>query len=280
MATRIVSLPLVCKKVFLSALVAVGSLSAAAQAYKVTNIVSDGSVPAPTVDANFINPWAISVSGTWWISTAGTGYNYVVASAGTIGGKVIVPSATNQTNPGFPAGSVTTAGATGMLLPLPNGTKASFIFSTLDGTISGWNGKVGALNGPPPICPIVVNNNAAEASYPGLAILNTSTRSYVLTANFETASKIEVYDDTFQPTTLAGSFTDPTLPAGYAPFAVHILGSQVWVSYAKRTSTAPYATVNGSGRENRPTRIGQGQPPSEPYSEFANCHASSRDAKT
>jgi uncharacterized protein (TIGR03118 family) len=221
-------------------------LSAAAQAYKVTNIVSDGSVPAQTMDANFINPWAMSTSGTWWISAQGTGYNYIVAPAGTIGGKVIVPSATNQANAGFPAGSVTTGGATGMILA--NGTKASFIFSTLDGTISGWNSKVGATNAvPATICQIVVNNNAAGASYPGLAILNTSTRSYVLAANFGTGNTIEVYDDTFKATKLAGSFTDPSLPAGYGPFAVHVLGSQVWVSYAQRTATAPFTAVPGRG---------------------------------
>ncbi len=236
MATRIISLS------FLSAVLVVGSLPAAAQAYKVTNIISDGSVPATTMDASFINPWAISTSPTWWIATGGAGYDYVVAAAGTIGFKVIVPSATNQTSPGYPAGSVTTAGSTGMLLP--NLTKASFIFSTLDGTISGWNSKLGTANA---ICQIVVNNNAAGASYPGLAILNTSTRSYVLAANFGTANAIEVYDDTFQPTKLAGSFTDPGLPSGYGPFSVHVLGSQVWVSYAKRTATAPYGTVNGGG---------------------------------
>src|SRR5579871_1716048 len=128
-----------------SALLAVALANpAAAQtsgAYKVTNLISDGSVPANVTDAGFINPWAISTSSTWWISTANTGFNYVVAStptAGTINFKVVVPpgSATTGTTSGLPAGSVTTAGASGMILP--NGTKASFIFSTLDGTISGW----------------------------------------------------------------------------------------------------------------------------------------------
>src|SRR4051794_13156900 len=52
--------------------------------YKVTNIVSDGSVPAITTDANFINPWAISASPTWWISAQGTGFSYVIPAAGTI----------------------------------------------------------------------------------------------------------------------------------------------------------------------------------------------------
>lgn len=220
------------------------SLSAGAQAYKVANLISDGSVTAAVTDPNFINPWAISSSPTWWISTAGTGYNYVVAAAGTISFKVVVPAASGvPTATGLPAGSVTTAGASGMLLT--NGTKASFIFSTLDGTISGWNSKLGTANA---ICTIMVNNSAAGASYPGLAILNANaTTSYILAANFGTGNGIEVYDSTFQKTSLAGSFKDPNLPAGYAPFSVHILGTQIFVAYAPRTTTAPFLPVAGTG---------------------------------
>ena len=216
-------------------------------AYKVTNLISDGSVTANVTDASFINPWAISSSSTWWISTANTGLNYVVASTptpGTINFKVVVPpgSATTGAASGFPAGSVTTAGASGMILP--NGTKASFIFSTLDGTIAGWNSKLGTAGA---ICQIVVDHSASGASYPGLAILNTSaTTSYILAANFA-GNAIEVYDSTFQPAKLAGSFTDPLLPAGYAPFSVHVLNNKVYVAYALRTSTAPYRTVDAVG---------------------------------
>jgi len=232
--------------VFAFVLGAVG-VSAGAQAYKVTNIISDGSVPAPAIEPNFINPWAISSSGTWWISAEGTGYNYVVPSTGATAGTksfaVIVPTAKSpNTSPGFPAGSVTTAGASGMILP--NGTKASFIFSTLDGTISGWNSKLGTNNA---VSQVVINNSAAGASYPGLAILNTSTSSYVLAPDFGTGTAVEVYDNTFKPTKLAGSFTDPNLPANYAPYAIHILGTQIFVTYALRSANLPYTTVTGSG---------------------------------
>src|ERR1700712_2574746 len=80
-----------------------------AQAYKVTNILSDGSVPAALTDPNFINPWAISTSGTWWISAQGSGFNYVVSSTGVLNFKVIVPAASGlSTATGLPAGSVTT----------------------------------------------------------------------------------------------------------------------------------------------------------------------------
>src|SRR5438105_3819641 len=202
----------------LAALSASSAHAQVAGAYKVTNLISDGSVPAAVTDSSFLNPWAMSVSGTWWISNANTGFNYVVSSTtSTISFKVIVPPASG-TGTGFPAGSVTTASSVGMILP--NGTKASFLFATLDGTISGWNSKLGTANA---VCQIVINNSSAGASYPGLALLNTATASYLLVPNFGTGNSVEVYDSNFKSTKLAGSFTDPNLPSGYAPFSIHIL---------------------------------------------------------
>jgi uncharacterized protein (TIGR03118 family) len=222
----------------LGAVVLCGMVSA--QTYQVTNIVSDGSVPATNMDAAFINPWAISASPTWWISTEGSGFNYVVQTAGTIPFKVVVPAA--STGAGQPTGDVTTAGTTGMVLP--NGTKASFLFSTLDGTISGWNSALGEGGA---VAQIAINNNAAGASYPGLAVINTATASYILAPNFGTGNAIEVYNGSFARTTLPGSFTDPNLPAGYSPFSVHVIGTQVFVAYALRSAAAPYTSVNALG---------------------------------
>jgi hypothetical protein len=86
------------------------------------------------------------------------------------------------------------------------------------------------------ICKIVINNNAAGAVYPGLAILNiapagTTTTSYILAPNFASGN-IEVYDSNFKATKLGSNFSDPSLPPGYSPWSVHVLGTQVFVAYA------------------------------------------------
>src|ERR1700742_3622674 len=228
----------------LSILTAAPVRSLHAQAYQVTNLISDGSVKANTMDPNFLNPWGISVSPVWWISTANSGFNYVVnGTTDAIMFKVAVAPGSSSSATGLPAGSVTTAGASGMVLS--NGAKASFLFSTLDGTISGWNGALGTAT---PTTLIAVNNTSAGASYPGLALLNANaTTSYILAPNFGAANKIEVYDQTFKPATLSGSFTDPNLPAGYSPWSIHILNNQVWVAYALRSTTAPFVPVPGVG---------------------------------
>ncbi len=52
--------------------------------YQVTNIISDGSVPALVTDPNFINPWGISIGTAFWINTNATGFDYVALTSGTI----------------------------------------------------------------------------------------------------------------------------------------------------------------------------------------------------
>ena len=209
------------------------ALSSHAQAFTVNNILSDGSVPAQATDTSFINPWGFSASPNWWISAQGSGQNFVLPVTGVTAFKVIVPLAAQPTLAGLPAGSVTTSGSTGFLLP--NGTAPSFFFSTLDGTISGWNSKLGTAGA---ISQIVVNNSSTGAAYTGLALLNTASASFLLAPNFS-AGKIEVYNSTYQAAKLAGSFTDPNLPTGYFPFAIHILGTQIFVTYAQHASTTP-----------------------------------------
>ena len=233
---------------FTAAALSVPAAAQTAGTYTVTNLVSDGSVPATVTDAKFINPWAMSTSGTWWVSTQGSGFNYVVQTTPAIAGKVVVPAFSNvSTAIGQPTGSVSTAAASGMLLS--NNTKASFLFSTLDGTISGWNTPLGAPGAnPPAVALIAINNNAAGAVYNGLAIINNAAGSFLLAPNFGTANKIEVYDSTFKPATLSGgTFTDPTLPATYSPYGVHLIGSSVYVTYAVRSATAPFTPVGGIG---------------------------------
>ena len=227
------------------------SLAAAQTAgtYQVTNVISDGSVPAATMDSNFINPWAITPTGTFWMNTQGTGFSYVVPTAGTISFKVSIPAASGVTTTiGSPTGAVSAASAaTGYILS--NGTKASFIFDSLDGLISGWNSKLGATVSPIPVALPIVNNSSIGAVYTGLGIVTNATGTFLLAADFGTPNAVEVYDSNFAKAKLAGSFTDPSLPANYVPYSIHVLGTQIYVAYALRTGTSQstYQAVFGEG---------------------------------
>lgn len=216
--------------------------------YQVTNILSDGFVPAATVDAGFVDPWGVSGTRTLWIDTAVTGFSYVVPivtpapPALPIAFKAIVPPAPGTTGAGQPTGTIQNT-STGFILS--NGIKASFLFATLDGTISGWNSATSAGGN---VSLIAVNNSAKKAVYTDMALLTNTTGTFVLVPNFGAGANVEVYNTSFQLSPLAGSFTDPNTPAGYSPYGIHVIGSQVYVTYMLRTvpPTSAYQEVLGT----------------------------------
>jgi uncharacterized protein (TIGR03118 family) len=238
------------------------SLSASAQTagtYTVSNLVSDGSVPATIMDPNFINPWGVTNS-TFWINTQGTGLDYVLSPTNfppfppltppatpAFAFKITIPAAGGATTAtGSPSGAASTgAASTGFLLS--NGTKATFLFASLDGIITGWNSGLGT-NGA--VARVAIDNSAAGAVYTSLGIVTNTTGTFILAANFGKGSTLEVYDNKFASAKLAGSFTDPNLPAGYVPYAVHVIGTQVFVTYALRATTGGPTIAPGNGLVN------------------------------
>jgi uncharacterized protein (TIGR03118 family) len=237
------------------------ALPAAAQTagtYTVSNLVSDGFVPATITDTNFINPWGVT-NATFWINAQATGFNYVISPTNfppfpalvppatpAIAFKISIPAATGGTTAtGSPTGAASTGAATGFVLP--NGTKASFLFASLDGIITGWNNKLGTAGA---VAQVAINNSAAGAVYTDMALVTNTTGSFLLAANFGKAAAIEVYDSSFAVAKLAGSFTDPSLPANYVPYSVHAIGTQVFVTYALRGATGGPTIAPGNGMVN------------------------------
>ena len=84
---------------------------------------------------------------------------------------------------------------------------------------------------------IGVNRSAAGADYRGLAIANNGVSTLLYAANFGQGT-VDVFDQHFAPATpSSGAFTDPNLPAGFAPFNVQTLGNHVFVTYAQKNGT-------------------------------------------
>ena len=187
------------------------------------NLVSDIPGLANTTDPNLVNPWGISNSATspYWISDQGTNKSTLYNGLG-------VPSATIVTIPpvGIPSGPTgqvaVAAGVTGFVVPGTT-TTAHFIFATLDGTIAAWASGATA----------VTAATTPGAVFTGLALANNGTANYLYAANFINGGGIQVFNSTFASTTLAGSFTDPTLPVGYAPFNVELMNGKIYVAFAK-----------------------------------------------
>jgi uncharacterized protein (TIGR03118 family) len=210
------------QKIFVTA-----SAKSPSQFYLQHNLISDGFVPADLTDVNLVNAWGL-VSGPttpWWIADNGTGKTTLFnVSTGSIVTEFTVPGAGG--GQGNPTGLVFNGGSgfvvnNGVGAPAP----ARFIFSSEDGTISAFKGA--------PIVTVVPNAQAPAhgAIYKGLAIDSATAGQFLYATDFHNA-KVDVFDSAFHLVTLAGSFTDPNLPAGFAPFGIQNINGTIYVTYA------------------------------------------------
>jgi uncharacterized protein (TIGR03118 family) len=188
--------------------------------YSQTNLVSNTAGVGTTTDPQLLNPWGISIlpGQDFWIANNNSGTSTLYDAEGNKNALVVtIPGAARNPNgncsPGCPTGNVSNG----------NGGYfggGSFIFDTEDGIIANWTGGTSAV--------VAYDNSASGAVYKGLALLNGT---FLLAANFN-SGKVDVYDRNFNPTSLSGSFTDPKLPAGFAPHGIHVIGNQIYVAYA------------------------------------------------
>jgi len=218
-----------------------------ADSFSQTNLVSDGFVPAANIDANLINPWglAFSAQGPFWIADNGSGVATIKNGAGmpqTVLGQSSITIATpsGQTTPAAPTGEVFNFTQQGFNISSGGKTgSAVFLFATEDGTISGWNPAVNAGSS------VLAVDNSMEgngAVYKGLAIAQTGGDASLYAANFRNGT-VDVFNSSFQQ---VNSFTDPNLPAGYAPFNVQVLDGNLFVTFALQNAEK-HDDVSGPG---------------------------------
>src|ERR1700739_3191734 len=199
-------------KIFLSLATAAsltlsGVSSAYAQHYTQVNLVANTSGVAPITDPNLVNPWGISrPSGSpWWISDNGKGLSTLYNGAGVINPLVVtIPKSDPNSKvfpTGTPTGTIANSSPTDFLLA--PGAPADFLFSTIDGTISGWNPTVGVAPGgaPPSKQAVVVVKTTDGSSYTALTSATINGKRYLYAANFNKGA-VDVYDNAFNKVTL------------------------------------------------------------------------------
>ena len=231
--------------VVLAAVVLVGLSSglAGATRFQVTNLVSDGFVPAATIDPNLINPWGMSYAptGPFWISDNNAGLATLYNGAGTkLGLEVTIAPPPGTGSSATPTGQVFNGSPTDFVVS-SGGKSASalFLFATEDGTISGWTPSVSFTHS---ILAVDNSSVGAGAVYKGLALGSSGGANFLYAANFR-SGEVEMYNSTFS---LVKSFTDPGLAAGYAPFDVRVLNGQLYVTFALQDG-AKHDDVSGPG---------------------------------
>jgi len=220
-------------------------VNAAAQsnAYRQINLVSTLPQTAAHTDRNLLNSWGIAVipGQAFFISANHHGGVRLYDAAGNNVNPVqfAIPPAEGETTRPTPSGIV--ANLTGEFVL--NGAASQLLIAAEDGTISGWASVNGDL---PQIAAQAIDNSSRGAVYKGIAVLTPACCApFLAVTNFHSGF-VEPFTGFFVPLAPPGSFTDPALPAGYAPFGVQVIGNQVFLTYALQDS-AKHDPVLGPG---------------------------------
>jgi uncharacterized protein (TIGR03118 family) len=211
-----------------------------------TSLVSDfkantNPYNAATVDSKLVNAWGIAFNptGDVWVANAGTSTSTLYDGNGVPMSLVV----------SIPAGTAGDASPTGIVhngtaefAVSQAGTRAAsvFIFAGEAGTLSGWSPSVDPTNA------IKVFDGAADgAVYKGLALASNGGANFLYATDFHNA-RVDVFNATFTKVDVAGGFTDPTLPAGFAPFGIQAIGGNLVVTFAKQDAVA-HDNLTGAG---------------------------------
>jgi uncharacterized protein (TIGR03118 family) len=198
--------------------------------YRVSNLVSDGNIPAPNTDSNLVNGWGVAFNPTGfvWVADNGTGLATLYDGHGVPQSLVVAVPATADGQPGAPTGIVFSGGSDFVVTNGSASGPSRFIFATEDGVIDGWSPQVDLTH-----AIIAVPKPSDGPIYKGVALGNDR----LFATDFHNA-KVDVFDGNFQPVNTSGKFTDSHLPAHFAPFGVAFLNNKVFVTFAMQDADA------------------------------------------
>ncbi len=216
--------------------------------FRQTNLVSDIPGLAHATDPNLVNPWGLSSSATSpiWVSDNNAGVSTLYRGDGSIVPLVVTIPAPGLPTGGTPTGTVFNTTMSDFKVTNSKGTaKAAFLFATEDGTIAGWNPGLNPTSAIIAVDHSAVPDSTNGAVYKGLTLGSVGASNYLYAANFRSGA-VDVFNGTFHQVNLTASFTDPNLPAGFAPFGIQNLSGQIFVAYAKQNAER-HDDVSGPG---------------------------------
>jgi uncharacterized protein (TIGR03118 family) len=232
--------------------------SAPPNTYLVHNLISDLANIADHQDSNLVNQWGVGFGPTpFWVGNNGTGTATLYTGTGAVIPLVVtIPQAANGGTSGPVTGVIFNSFASNAnAFGVQPGKPALFIFCSEDGVISGWNQTVSG-----PKASILFDNSKSGAIYTGCAVGGTAAAPYLFAANFNSGT-VDVYDANLnlnpppytksalpQPYSTSSPFSNPAIPAGFAPFNVQNVDGTLFVTYAKQSAQKhSYAGGPGDG---------------------------------
>src|SRR6185369_1905973 len=168
-------------------------------AYRQTNLISDVPGLAPVLDPLLVNPWGLTVRGTspFWVANNGTSTTQLIRDNGTLPVTLNPSPQTINIPGGLPTGAVGNSTSDFQITPPGGGAPAAslFIFDSITGNISAWNGASGAA----------AQNVVSMPGHvwTGLAIGSNAGGNRLYAADFAN-NHIDVFNQTFAATTVTG----------------------------------------------------------------------------
>jgi uncharacterized protein (TIGR03118 family) len=208
--------------------------------YAERDLVSNVPFAAELLDPDLVNAWGLAFAPTSpaWVADNGTGVSTLYSGSASVVVKVPL---TVSIPDGAPTGAVFNGiTSTGLLITDGVNTRSAlFLFASESGKISGWNPTVAAVPPDTSTTAVTAYSDPDGAIFKGLALANTASGPRLYATDFHNG-RVLVLDDTFHPVTTlpSGAFSDPKIPAKFAPFGIELLGGNLYVSYAKQDKAA------------------------------------------
>ncbi len=208
-------------------------------AYVQTNLISDIPGVARITDPNLVNPWGMAAGPTTPLWIADNGMDVSTLYTGGINGKIPVVLPLVVSIPGgAPTGIVFNPTKDFVVQGASASAPANFIFSSEAGQITAWSRAVSGTAA-------ATEFTSPTAVYKGLAMASTADGTFLYATDFHNGT-IDVFDKAFAKVSMVGDFTDPDLPAGFAPFGIQNLKGKLYVTYAMQDADK-HDDVSGPG---------------------------------
>lgn len=192
-----------------------------AQGYRAIPLVSDLAALAPRTDPNLVNAWGLAIedNGTLVVcATENSLAGFYRPDGQHVGDYIAVPD--------DPTGiQINRRGDAFRLFNGQFARPSRLLFVTEEGKILGWNPHLNASE-----AVVAVDNSATGSVYKGVAIAHGHKGPRLYATNFR-GGMVEVYDKAWRP---LGTFTDPDVDAGFAPFNIVHMDGLLVVTFAKQ----------------------------------------------
>jgi uncharacterized protein (TIGR03118 family) len=223
--------------------------------FSVTSLVADTvGTGALVTDANLVTGWGIAFGPAMPARVANnrTGTSTLHDGNGSAqpGAAPLVVRFANGAAPAFaPTGMVFNGTRDFVVSSAGKFGPSRYIFAGEGGMIAGWSPDVNRNNA------ITVFSDRGDVVYKGLAVASNGGGNFLYATDFHNG-KIDVFDGSFKQqvsSAMRFAFTDPTLPAGYAPFGIQAVENgvngttQLYVAYAKQSAPDNRDHENGTG---------------------------------